>query len=370
MWDYLVRVRCTDITWAIEESTINVNVIDNESPWFWVSINWRPLSWPWPLTVNLEPRIEWWKWPFSCEWDYGDGNTWKWLKVTYIFNTVWDYLVRVRCVDNSTWAIEESTINVNVIDNEPPWFWRPSSWTPSSWIPSSWIPSSWIPLGPTISGPITLVPTNRLNIQIEVNPILWFWSLNSQLEWIVVWWKWPYIYKWDFWDWSGWYEEKLNHIFNSNWTYRVVLEVTDSLLNKGESIVLLKVINWTNDTDTDWDEVIDVIDKCPLEKWELDNLGCPIIERKCGNDWSCPIWYFCSEKLFSNKVCLPLEPLKDCNYNWNTSVFWKVTCNSCPCSNSLDFIAPLRKCDIVFPAITSIDGKDIYSRWNLFNINK
>jgi hypothetical protein len=49
-------------------------------------------------------------------------------------------------------------------------------------------------------------------------------------------------------------------------------------------------------------------------------------------------------------------------------ITWNVVCNACPCANSVDFCSNIRKCDIVFPAITSPDWSSIYSRGNYFEV--
>jgi hypothetical protein len=57
-----------------------------------------------------------------------------------------------------------------------------------------------------------------------------------------------------------------------------------------------------------------------------------------------------------------------CLLTLNGGSFWNVTCNSCPCRYSVDFDSELRICDIVFPAITSRDGTEIYSKWDVYQI--
>jgi hypothetical protein len=47
---------------------------------------------------------------------------------------------------------------------------------------------------------------------------------------------------------------------------------------------------------------------------------------------------------------------------------WNVSCNSCPCKNNIEFFSTIRRCDIVFPAISSPDGSTIYKRWNYFEV--
>jgi hypothetical protein len=53
---------------------------------------------------------------------------------------------------------------------------------------------------------------------------------------------------------------------------------------------------------------------------------------------------------------------------YDSFIIWNSICNSCPCNFKLDFIAILRKCDLVFPAITSPDWKKIYWKWDVYKI--
>lgn len=53
--------------------------------------------------------------------------------------------------------------------------------------------------------------------------------------------------------------------------------------------------------------------------------------------------------------------------SWS-SIFWNVVCNSCPCAYQFDFIAILRKCDVIIPAIVSPDGTKMYGKWNAYEI--
>ena len=352
-WTYTISVKCKDNTWIIEESIITVYIPswpevnpETEPLWFWIKIDWWPLVWPWtlPLPVNFKPVLEWWEWPFTCEWDFWDGTTLTSLKWDHIYTKPWTYTISVKCKDN-TWIIEEAIIVVYIPDwpENNPWIWK--------------LLKGW----------------KKINLQINAEPIYWFWSLKSNLEWIVTWWTPPFIYEWDFWDSSTWFWKKLNHVYNNVWVYKVVLHITDDNLNEVESMVLLKNnYNINNiDIDSDLDNVLDNEDKCPLIKWTVDNLWCPIFEDECNLETNndCKFWYYCSDLVDSKNRCLPItKSTENCGYDWNTTFFWKAICNSCPCENLLDFNAVLRWCDIVFPAVTSPDGKEIYNKWESFKI--
>jgi hypothetical protein len=43
-------------------------------------------------------------------------------------------------------------------------------------------------------------------------------------------------------------------------------------------------------------------------------------------------------------------------------------CRTCPCDLNFDFLASVRKCDTIFPAIISPDKQTIYSKWNNYLI--
>jgi hypothetical protein len=201
----------------------------------------------------------------------------------------------------------------------------------------------------TYNSLVILVDEIDLKVSIEANPIIWNWPLEVDLRWIVNGWKWPFEYKWDFWDWSFWKWENIKHVFVGKWVYEVLLTIIDSNLNTSTATVLIKVLDNICSNDFDSDLVNDCLDECPLVNWTEENKWCPIFikEEVSYSVWKC---------------------LEEQNNSWY--IFWNVICSSCPCSNSIDFRATLRECDIVIPAITSVDEKDIFSRWKVFQIKK
>jgi hypothetical protein len=58
----------------------------------------------------------------------------------------------------------------------------------------------------------------------------------------------------------------------------------------------------------------------------------------------------------------------NCEYSGWDLIIWNVVCNSCPCSCNIDFNSNIRKCDIVFPAITSPDRSTIYWKGTYFEV--
>jgi hypothetical protein len=208
---------------------------------------------------------------------------------------------------------------------------------------------------------------NDLKVSIDANPISWLWPLLVDLEWIVSGWIWPYSYSWDFWDWNTWYWKNIENIFKENWTYEVKLIVTDSNWKKANATVLIQVTWQDCSLDSDFDWINDCDDIMPLVAWDKRNKWAPILEKECGSDNDCDEWYICTN---DTNVCLPKELATSCEYTWWDVLFWNVVCNTCPCNNYLDFTSTLRKCDIIFPAITSPDSKEIYSKWELYQIQK
>lgn len=215
-------------------------------------------------------------------------------------------------------------------------------------------------------------------------------------------------YSWNFWDGNLSNKKDPSNIFKNPWSYKVEVTITDKNWNTSKSSVniLIKDINnkddslnknntwsenkdwnqsnnWSDDNnwknndlskiDTDWDWVFDDKDKCVLIKWEKENNWCPILETKClansevntcKSGFSCNTNWYCEVKK---------QDTKNMSYsciipkNWS-SVFWNAMCNSCPCEFDIDFLASIRKCDVIIPAIVSPDWKKMYGKWNSYQI--
>ena len=215
-----------------------------------------------------------------------------------------------------------------------------------------------------------IVDTNKdteidLKVSIDADPIYWIWPLLVDYEWIVNWWIWPYSYFWEFWDWNTWYWKNIENIFKIEWIYKTLLTVIDSNWKKATADILIQVIwkDCTLDTDLDW--INDCEDVMPLVSWNIKNKWAPILEKECKVNSDCREGYVCSN---NTKVCLPKELANSCEYSWWDIIFWNAVCNSCPCNNYLDFTANLRRCDVIFPAIVSPDAKNIYWKWELYQI--
>ena len=266
-------------------------------------------------------KPEWYIWRFynSTTWEEVK-KYWEYID-DYEFTSSWEWIVFLRVIDNC-WSTSEVYSTINIDNN------------------------------------------SDLSVQIEANPIYWEWPLLIDFEGFTSWGDRPYSYYWDFWDWSTWFWKETQHLF-FEWIYEVILNVVDDNWRISSATVIVKII-WNTeclvDSDNDWVNNCD--DLCPLEKWEKRNNWCPVLEKECEDNSDCGEYAYCTE----NKVCLPKQLSNTCEYNWWSSIFWNSICNSCPCSNSLDFISKLRTCDNIFPAITSPDNSTIYSRWELYQI--
>lgn len=216
-----------------------------------------------------------------------------------------------------------------------------------------------------------------LNVDIEANPIMWYKNLLVDFNAITQGWVPPFTYVWDFGDASWGYGVRIDHLFTRVDVFEVLLNVTDSEGRTWSATVLIKVLDADScETDTDGDGIFDCEDVCIIIPWDELNLWCPIVEIDCWPDCSCPDGYRCNTQDRNvcpvEWFCLPIIPdTPTCLYAPNQSaIFGNASCNSCPCANFLDFLADVRKCDIVFPAITSPDATDIYSQGNLWEISK
>ena len=214
-----------------------------------------------------------------------------------------------------------------------------------------------------------------LDVSIWAVPIYWEASLLTDFEALVSGGVWPYIYSWDFWDLATDFGETVSHLYTTPGTYTVTLTVTDSWWNTGTATVVIQVIENENicENDSDGDGVWDCEDLCPTVEGDAINYGCPIFDTQCDESCWCPEWYTCDDSdplTCGSGICVPDVPdTSSCLFTpWMGSIFWWAVCSSCPCQNFLDFKADIRKCDLVFPAITSPDGSDIYSRWNIWQI--
>ncbi len=213
-----------------------------------------------------------------------------------------------------------------------------------------------------------------LNVDILAEPIYGPEDLLVDFEGVVYGWTAPYEYIWDFWDSEDGVWKNIEHIFTSIWVYEILLRVIDTNGLTGTATVLIKVIDGDAcQSDSDGDGIVDCEDLCPTVAWNVINSGCPIYETSCDISCWCEEGYICSDNdplTCSAWICVPeFDPKSSCLYTpgvW--SIYGSAVCSSCPCGNYLDFLADVRRCDLVFPAITSPDGKQIYSKGDIWQV--
>ena len=312
-WDaYLRVVDACGNTWEVRSSFVSS---DDDGTGLDTRIEtdttWDETEFIWVAT--------WWTWPYIYEWDFWDGSTWTWEVLTHIYTNPGTYEVDLVVTD-STWNISVSRVIVTVADD----------WTITA-----------------------REDTGNLTVDIEVDTLIWFEDLLVWVQWIVTGWVWPYVYEWDFWDGGTDAWVNLEHIYDTPWVYEVVLIVTDAEGNIWESTVLIQVLVWDScDKDSDWDGIPDCEDKCPSVSGTSDNLWCPILDN-----WD------------SDPIDISVGIQESCVYDSSSAkIIWNAVCNSCPCGNFVDFLADIRECDIIFPAITSPDASTIYSKWKSLQI--
>lgn len=303
-------------------------------------------AWYWWQCQEWVSDPDWYVWKFyNTDTWYEIIKTWKYID-NYNFLSKWNWKITLRITDkcNNIWESESSVfIEDNNNDDNSSDVWK------------------------------------GLTVWIDAIPIIWPKALRVDLKSIVIWWSWKYTYEWSLWNWDNDNWKDVRYIYREVWLYKVALHVVDSEWRNWNASVNIIVLDWVNtDTDSDDDWVPDYIDLCPVVIWTTLNNWCPILDNICWTNCSCPNWYVCNVKdwkLCSIKwVCLPdtdslHDSISDCmQLHWLNNIFWNVSCNSCPCSNSLDFLSQLRKCDLLFPAITSPDSKKIYSKWEFYEI--
>lgn len=282
-----------------------------------------------------------WEYP----WDYRSGydytwkiysyNTWKqdltiWKHIdNYDFETPWKYRLELTLSlpDNT-----KKTISRDIFLNEK--------------YSDLWLTSS------ILTDKLVINPWEFINFTGLTN----FWENDV-------------TYFWDFSDWSTQYWKRQKHPFYTPWVYPVYLVIVDKDWNTSGAFVFIEVISEEEekekDKDTDWDGIGDPDDYCPTLKWDRKNFGCPIFEKKCKVDSDCAEWEICIEW-----YCKVKQFSLNCAYTWWDIVRWNLECTTCPCNYNVDFNSTLRSCDIIFPAITSPDNKNIFSKWKYFQIKK
>ena len=340
-WTYTVVLNIVDWWWKTWRASVVINVKkvwDYKSEEMWLQINATPLHWEGWMEVDFEWIVYWWTWPYDYAWDFKDWTSWSWKKPKHIYDESWTYNVELTVTD-SKWKVVVSIVQIEVIKKEIN------------------IEDKW------------------LTVQAEADISEWNVKLNVAFEWLVTGWVWPYIYLWDFWRWNNWSVKNPNNTFDFVWINIVKLTVIDSIWNTWETILSINVLDFDScSIDSDWDWIMDCDDKLPQIPWDKKNEWVPILEDFCWEWCSCQEWYICTTNnpniCEQEWVCKPEKKVlnKCLEKNSKSFIYWNSVCLSCPCSYSLNFNESIRKCDMIFPAITSPDSKKIYSRWKIYKV--
>ncbi len=177
-------------------------------------------------------------------------------------------------------------------------------------------------------------------------------------------------YEWNFWDGKKSNKKTDENTFTKPGFYNITLKVTKKDKTTLSAETSVEVKKDLSKIDSDKDLVFDNKDKCPTTFWDIKNDWCPILQESClvnSEKNTCKSWFICSTNWFcevdksfftpKNKTDVCLTPKN------NSSIYGNIACNTCPCDYSIDFLASIRKCDVIIPAIVSKDGKNIYSKW-------
>lgn len=408
-WTYTVTLTVTDEHGNQKQVSTQITI------WEWnfvinASVDTQIIN-TW-LEAEFTPSVEWWTWPYTYNWDFGDGNNSNEEIPTHIYSEPWIYTVELTVTD-SQWNTQTTYTQVIVFDS-----WMDTNISTNPSVENNWE----FTFNPTVNGGVwpythswdfgdgntsneqnpnhqyqedgtytvtlTTIDTNwtisitqttlivvtnsqsDFNINISADPISWYGPLISNLWVSTQGWTWPFEYHWDLGDGTTKTGKNINHTFFEQWTYTVTVTVTDAKgITKTENIIIT-VTQGISNIDSDQDGILDKDDKCPEISGKSENQGCPIFEETCLNDDDCNENSKCWINNNGISTCIPIAVKNNCEYNGESTVFGNVICNTCPCQNTLDFNATLRNCDVVFPAITSPDWSEIYSKGNYYQIKK
>ncbi|MDD2487253.1 MAG: PKD domain-containing protein [Candidatus Gracilibacteria bacterium] len=191
-----------------------------------------------------------------------------------------------------------------------------------------------------------MIPSvSGISLTINADPILGPLPLKSNFTSIVNGGDSNYKYSWDFGDGSGSNEPNPSHTYTNPGVYNVTLKITDNSGNISMAQLKINAVGPDN-TDSDKDGTPTPDDYCPSVPGDASNNGCPANNTNFG---------------ITNK-CVLDKALK------NGFINGLLQCVQCPCNQSIDFLSSVRSCDIIFPAIVSLDKKDIYSRGAIYQV--
>lgn len=288
-------------------------------------------------TYEFESNIISWEGPFEYFWNFWDGNTSNQKNPTHEFQYNGEYFVELTTTDmygNS----QTKYVNIIVWDAQ----------------------------------------NGDFNIQAQADKTSGFFPLNISFSSTIIGnQNDEYSYLWDFGDSTSATGKNTQHIYYTPWSYIVTLQVQNTAWEIKEKNIIISVLEnqeslddtWEeNLLDTDGDSIADINDKCINIAGSKLNQGCPIFETFCQSDSDCPNSSQCASNLNGTKTCVAVTQKVACSDSTQWVIQWNVVCDTCPCQNTINFKSQLRSCDIIFPAIVSPDGKNIYSKWQYFQI--
>ncbi len=342
------------------------------------------------------------EWTFNYNWEFTNTTSQKTLIASWKFlddfdlKTSWEWVIKLTTTDTKTWKKSVSYTQIYIL-----WLCDNNCVCPK------WSSCSSKDNSCNINWKCILNKDNNssnggngnLWISMSIDSKSWNNPWNVNFKSIINWWNWNNIYEWNFWDWTFSKEKNPNHTYKNPWIYTIILKITGGNWKVWISQMTIE-IKETEDKDNDW--ILDNDDLCPLVSWSKSNNWCPsslnkyepLNITKCDTNCSCLKWSICSSKdknscsvtwicLKENIYNILLNSTDSDKNNWsswisnkcledkiklNGFIEWFNSCNSCPCNYKIDFQSSLRICDIIFPAITSLDKYTIFSRWNIYQI--
>lgn len=347
-WDYRVFLRAITANWNTAEvyNSINISSTTNENN-NKLSIDANPIFWNSPLLINFSSIFSWnnnWAYYF---WDFWDGTSSLWKTNNHIYKEPWTYNITLTLKD-SNWEIYKSSVSIIVL-------WNNLLDTDGDWVNNN--------VDNEINTPIdkilyicTLDDINNKRFDCLTSDKLWVYSevkKGSDIDW-------------------DWVSDNVDNEINTPSDKILYICTLDDINSKSydcKSMDMLWVYSEVKENSLVWDYdddwINNLLDACPEIKWSEKNKWCPIFDKLCSLDTDCDAWFYCN-----SWICSPKQVAKSCEYSGWDLIFWNVVCNSCPCSNFVDFNSTLRNCDRVFPAIVSPDKKTIYSKWSYYEIKK
>ena len=214
----------TDVVFSINPSNPTYLTISNithatefalwiDNIWPEANIQTNTLSWSAPLSVTFDAsQSNDPDWTISeYIWDFWNSNIWNWIQVTNVFSSMWTHKVTLTVKDNH-WIEDSNFILINVQNQNPI-----ANYTQSK---------------DNGTSPLVVV----FDAETSYDP-----------DWSIV------YYEWDFWDSIKWNWKTITHTFENDWTYDVVLKVTDN--------------NWSQETKT---TQIITLNEAPIAKIKVD----------------------------------------------------------------------------------------------------